>query len=99
AVENTAPTVFSGPFTFKEWRKGDQVIFGKNASYWQGAPNVEEYVYKVVANTTAITNGKKTGEITFGSTSATPLADTPTVNSSKITKYQSPGSTIIASNT
>ena len=45
AVENTAPTVFSGPFTFKDWRKGDQVIFGKNASYWQGAPNVDEYVY------------------------------------------------------
>src|SRR5207244_4015877 len=42
APENTAPTVFSGPFTFKEWRKGDQVILGKNATYWQGSPNVDE---------------------------------------------------------
>lgn len=99
AVENTAPTVFSGPFIFKEWRKGDQVIFGKNTSYWQGAPNVDEYVYKVVANTTAITNGLKTGEITFGSIIAKDLADMQTVDSVRITKYQSLGYTYIGWNT
>jgi peptide/nickel transport system substrate-binding protein len=99
APENTAPTVFSGPFIFKEWRKGDQVIFGKNASYWQGAPNIDEYVYKVVANTTAVTNGLKTGEITFGSIIAKDLADMQTVDSVKITKYQSLGYTFIGWNT
>jgi len=45
AVENTAPTVASGPFSFKEWRKGDQVILAKNPTYWQSAPNVDECVY------------------------------------------------------
>jgi len=99
AAENTAPTVVSGPFTFKEWRKGDQVIFGKNTSYWQGAPNIDEYVYKVVANTTAITSGLKTGEITFGSIIAKDLADMQTVDSVKITKYQSLGYTFIGWNT
>ena len=99
APENINPTVVSGPFTFKEWRKGDQVIMGKNATYWQGSPNVDEYVYKVVANSTAITNGLKTGELTFGSIVAKDLADMQTVDSVKITKYQSLGYTFIGWNT
>jgi peptide/nickel transport system substrate-binding protein len=99
AVENTAPTVASGPFTFKEWRKGDQVILAKNATYWQSSPNVDEYVYKVVANQTAITNGLKAGELTFGSIQAKDLADVQTVDSVKITKYQNLGYTFIGWNT
>jgi len=99
AAENTAPTVFSGPFMFKEWRKGDQVILGKNPGYWQGAPNLDEYVYKVVANSTAITTGLKTGELTFGAIIAKDLADMQTVDSVKITKYQNLGYTFIGWNT
>ena len=99
APENTSPTVFSGPFKFKEWRKGDQVILSKNETYWQGAPNVDEFVYKVVANSTALTNGLKTGELTFGSIVARDLADMQTVDSVKITKYQNLGYTFIGWNT
>ena len=99
APENTNPTVFSGPFKFKEWRKGDQAIFTKNDSYWQGTPNVDEFVMKVVANTAAITNGLKTGEITFGTILARDLADMQTVDSVKITKYQNLGYTFIGWNT
>jgi peptide/nickel transport system substrate-binding protein len=99
APENINPQVVSGPFKFKEWRKGDQVILGKNESYWQGAPNVDEYVYKVVANSTAITNGLKTGELTFGSIVAKDLADMQTVDSVQITKYQNLGYTFIGWNT
>ena len=99
APENTAPTVFSGPFKFGEWRKGDQVILNKNDTYWQGAPNVDQYVYKVVANQTAIANGLKTGELTFGSIQAKDLADMQTVDSLKLTKFPSLGYTFIGWNT
>ena len=99
AIENTAPTVASGPYSFKEWRKGDQVILAKNPTYWQGAPNTDEYVYKVVANSTAVTNGLKTGELTFGAITAKDLADMQTVDSVKITKYQNLGYTFISWNT
>lgn len=99
APENTSPTVVSGPFTFKEWRKGDQVILAKNANYWQGAPNVDQYVYKVVANQTAITNGLKAGELTFGGIQAKDLADIQTVDTLKVTKYQNLGYTFIGWNT
>jgi peptide/nickel transport system substrate-binding protein len=99
APENTNPTVYSGPFRFKEWRKGDQAIFSRNDTYWQGAPNVDEYVMKVVANTAAITNGLKTGELTFGSIIARDLADVQTVDTVQITKYQNLGYTFIGWNT
>src|SRR5881296_1390113 len=52
APENNAPPVSSGPFVFKEWRKGDQVILTKNANYWKGAPYLDEWVQKVVADST-----------------------------------------------
>jgi peptide/nickel transport system substrate-binding protein len=99
APENTNPTVVSGPFKFTEWRKGDQVILDKNPTYWQGAPNVDQYVYKVVANQTAITNGLKTGELTFGTIQAKDLADMQTVNTVRIDKYQNLGYTFIGWNT
>src|SRR4029077_4097350 len=99
APENTAPTVVSGPFKLNEWRKGDQVILDKNPTYWQGAANLDQYVYKVVANQTAITNGLKTGEITFGTIQAKDLADVQTVSTVKIDKYQNLGYTFIGWNT
>jgi len=99
APENTAPTVVSGPFKLTDWRKGDQVILDKNPTYWLGAPNIDQYVYKVVANQTAITNGLKTGEITFGTIQAKDLADVQTVSTVKIDKYQNLGYTFIGWNT
>ena len=99
APENTSPTVVSGPFKLKEWRKGDQVIMSANDTYWQGKPNVDEYVYKVVANQTAIANGLKTGEITWGTIQAKDLADMQTVQTVNITKYPSLGYTFIGWNT
>jgi peptide/nickel transport system substrate-binding protein len=98
APENTNPTVFSGAFKFSEWRKGDQVILNKNPDYWQGAPNIDQYIVKVVANQTAIANGLKTGEITYGSIQAKDLADMQTVDSVKMTKYQNLGYTFISWN-
>ena len=98
APENTNPTVFSGPFKFGEWRKGDQIILNKNPDYWQGAPNLDQYIVKVVANQTALANGLKTGEITYGSIQPKDLADMQTVDTVKITKYQNLGYTFISWN-
>jgi peptide/nickel transport system substrate-binding protein len=98
APENTNPTVFSGPFKFSEWRKGDQVILNKNPDYWQGSPNIDQYIVKVVASQTALANGLKTGEITYGTIQPKDLADMQTVDSVKITKYQNLGYTFISWN-
>lgn len=95
APENDNPTVFSGPFKFKEWRKGDQVILTRNDSYWQGAPHTDEFVYKVVADATVLAAQLKTGELNFGTIEPKDLADMERVDSVKINKYQNLGYTYI----
>lgn len=95
APENTAPTVFSGPFKFKEWRQGDQVILTRNENYWKGAPLVEEYVYKVVADSTVLTAQLKTGELNFGSIEPKDLADMERQENVKVSKYPNLGYTYI----
>jgi peptide/nickel transport system substrate-binding protein len=66
APENNAPPVASGPFKFKEWRKGDQVILSRNDKYFKGAPLIEEWIQKVVADSTVLAAQLKTGEISTG---------------------------------
>ena len=75
APENTEPKVVNGPFTFSEWRKGDQVILKRNEAYWDGAPYVDEYVYKVVADATVLAAQLKTGELNYGPVEPKDLAD------------------------
>jgi peptide/nickel transport system substrate-binding protein len=66
APEINAPPVASGPYKFKEWRKGDQLILTRNENYFKGAPYIEEWVSKVVADSTVLAAQLKTGEITVG---------------------------------
>jgi peptide/nickel transport system substrate-binding protein len=95
APENTAPTVFSGPFKFKEWRQGDQVILTRNDTYWRGAPHVDEYIYKVVADATVLAAQLKTGELNHGLIEAKDLADMERQENVKIQKYIDRGYTYI----
>lgn len=95
APENTNPPVANGPFKFKEWRQGDQVILTRNDTYWNGAPNVDEYVYKVVADSTVLAAQLKTGELNLGSIEPKDLADIQTQESLKVTKVQQLGYTYL----
>lgn len=88
APENTAPTVSSGPFKFKEWRKGDQVILERNDTYYQGKPLVDEYVFKVVADATVLAAQLKTGELNLGTVEPKDLADIEAQQNLKVFKYQ-----------
>ena len=63
---NTAPTVSNGPFKFVSWQKGQQVTVGRNDSYYGGAPNLDQWIYKVLPDSVAVTNQLKTGEIDIG---------------------------------
>jgi peptide/nickel transport system substrate-binding protein len=72
---NTAPTVTSGMFKFGKWDKGQQVTLNRNEGYWQGAPYLDTFIYKVVADSVAIGNQLKTGEIDFGSVDPSQLSN------------------------
>src|SRR2546427_7646835 len=75
APENTAPPVASGPLKFKEWRKGDQLTLVRNETYWAGAPLLDEYVLKVVADSTVVAAQLKTRERTVGLVEPGDVAD------------------------
>lgn len=95
APENTNPQVTNGPFKFKEWRQGDQAILVRNENFYMGAPLLDEYVYKIVADATAVANGLKTGEINLGPIEPKDLADIERQDHLKVTKYIAPGYTYI----
>jgi peptide/nickel transport system substrate-binding protein len=63
---NTAPQVFSGPFQFDRWDKGSQTVLKANPKYYLGRPNLDQYVIRVVSDSTAIVNQLKTGELDVG---------------------------------
>ena len=88
APENTAPPVSNGPFKFKEWRKGDQVILTRNDTYYLGKPFIDEYVFKVVADSTVLAAQLKTGELNYGLVDPKDLADIESQPNLKVFKYQ-----------
>ncbi|MEW6218676.1 MAG: ABC transporter substrate-binding protein [Thermodesulfobacteriota bacterium] len=44
---NRAP-VGSGPFVFREWRSDEQVRLVRFAGYWEGSPNYQRYVARII---------------------------------------------------
>ncbi|WDP87403.1 MAG: hypothetical protein HUN05_21635 [Desulfobacter sp.] len=52
AVENgthNLSPVGTGPFVFKEWKRGDYLLVAKNSAYWQkGKPYLDEVVFKAI---------------------------------------------------
>src|SRR6266568_6518269 len=66
AAFNTAPSVTSGAFMFVSWEKGQQVTMARNDNYWAGAPYLDQWIYKVLPDSVAVTNQLKTGEIDIG---------------------------------
>jgi peptide/nickel transport system substrate-binding protein len=38
----------TGPFRFVEWTPNERIILEKNPDYWDGAPQIQQLIYKVV---------------------------------------------------
>jgi peptide/nickel transport system substrate-binding protein len=55
--------VGSGPFIFKEWRQGDQVVLDANPNYWNGKPKVDHIVFKVMPDAQAALLAIKRGDV------------------------------------
>jgi peptide/nickel transport system substrate-binding protein len=95
APENSTAPATNGPFKFKEWRQGDQVILTRNDDFYLGKPLLDEYVVKVVADQTILAQQLKTGELTFANVLPKDLADIQAQPNLKVTKYIAPGYTYI----
>ena len=99
APENVDPPVASGPFKFKEWKKGDQVVLDKNPGYWKGAPLLDQYIFKVVADSTVLAAQLKTGELTYGTIEPKDYDDVSKVDTLQVKEFQALGYTYIGWNT
>ncbi len=99
APENMAPPVASGPFTLKEWRRGDQVILSRNQAYWKGAPLLDEYVLKVLQDAQLLATQLKTGELGLGVIEPMYLEDLEREPHLKVHKYQALSLTFVGWNT
>lgn len=64
---NSAPTVSNGAFKFVSWQSGQQVTLARNDNYWAGPALLDQYIYKVLPDSTTVANQLKTGEIDIGS--------------------------------
>lgn len=61
-----SPIVGSGPFRFVEGQAGGSLYrFEKNPDYWQGAPHIDEVVFRVYQSEDPAVQALLTGEIDF----------------------------------
>ncbi|CAN5787575.1 peptide-binding protein [soil metagenome] len=65
--EDPSRVVGTGPFIFDEWLVEDRVTVVANPDYWDGAPNLDSYIYVNVADQATLVQQLKTGEVDYGS--------------------------------
>lgn len=53
----------TGPYTFKEWIPGQRVILEANPKYWEGAPKLKKYVYRIIPDNSTMYMELKAGGI------------------------------------
>jgi peptide/nickel transport system substrate-binding protein len=93
---NTNPTVSNGAFKFVKWDKGSQVTMARNDGYWAGAPYLDQWIYKVLPDSVAVTNQLKTGEIDIGPVDPGQVDALKTVDSVAMSEFPVPSFTFYA---
>jgi peptide/nickel transport system substrate-binding protein len=61
--QDASRVVGTGPFKYKEWITSDHVTLTPNADYWDGAPHIDEFIYKIVPDSASAVQQLKTGEV------------------------------------
>ena len=66
----------TGPFVFKEWKKGSHVILERNPNYWDaGKPYLDRVVFRFINDASSRAAAFESGEAQIGGLSPVPLAD------------------------
>jgi peptide/nickel transport system substrate-binding protein len=66
----------TGPFVFKEWKKGDFIRLERNPNYWdKGKPHLDGIVFRVIPDGAARAAALEKGEVQLGVFNPVPLAD------------------------
>jgi peptide/nickel transport system substrate-binding protein len=59
----SARPVGTGPFIFKEWRRGDRIVLEANPHYYEGQPYLNRVVFRVIPDPTTMFLELQTGGI------------------------------------
>ena len=66
--EINSPSVVSGPYKLKEWKRDQYVIFEANDNYWyKGRPNIDTQTLEIVPDSDIAYQKMKTGDTDTGS--------------------------------
>lgn len=68
---NQAPSVSAGPFVFQSWTRDDNTILTRNETYWEGAPNMDGMIYRIVPD-----SGTRLAQLLSGEIDTTGLEPT-----------------------
>ena len=93
---NTAPSVSNGAFKFVSWEKGQQVTMARNDNYWAGPAYLDQWIYKVLPDSVAVTNQLTTGEIDIGPVDPSVYDQLKTVSTVKMSEFGVPTFTFYA---
>ncbi|MFG1420543.1 ABC transporter substrate-binding protein [Roseixanthobacter liquoris] len=68
--------VGTGPFVFKEWKKGEYVLLERNPDYWDpGKPYLDKLVFRVIPDAAARAAAIEKGEIQYAPFNPVPFRD------------------------
>ncbi|MEP7200358.1 MAG: ABC transporter substrate-binding protein, partial [Chloroflexota bacterium] len=85
---NTQKPIYSGPFMFKEWVKGDHLTLEANPNYFKGKPRLGAYIVKVYPQLTSLLGPLRAGEIDWGALDPGQMADAKQL--ARVTTYAYP---------
>jgi peptide/nickel transport system substrate-binding protein len=72
---NNAP-IGTGPFRFKEWRRGSAIVLERNPDYWDAPkPYIDQLVLRVIPDGAGRSAALESGEVLLAGDNPVPLAD------------------------
>ncbi|MGI4815483.1 MAG: ABC transporter substrate-binding protein, partial [Janthinobacterium lividum] len=70
------PPIGTGPFRFKEWKKGQYIELERNPDYWDsGKPYIDKLIFRIIPDAATRSAAFETGDVQYGAYSIVPLSD------------------------
>jgi peptide/nickel transport system substrate-binding protein len=88
---NEAPTVSAGPLLFNTWTRDDVLTLERNPTYWEGAPNMEGMIFRVVPDTGTQLAQFQSGEIDIMGLEPAQIETASAIPNSTIFNFQDDG--------